>query len=157
MQSSRRSPSSIASGPRRGCVALLAVGIVLLCCLVPVSANEAAEYRGRLLVDVLQQFRDRGLDLIFSSAVVDEQLRVAAEPTASEPRAALEEILAPLGLVAEDGPGGSILILSRGAETGNLKGRVVSATRGTPIARATVRLPETGSATTTANDGSFNN
>ena len=93
----------------------LCAGVVLACGIVAglgvVLAGDESGYLDRRLVDVLGELQDGGLDLIFSSAVVDENLRVNVEPTPTEPRAMLEEMLEPLGLKAEDGPGGSILIL----------------------------------------------
>ena len=44
-----------------------------------------------------------GLDLIFSSAVVTDELEVTVEPVSTEPRAVLDEILAPLSLAARAG------------------------------------------------------
>ena len=100
---------------------LFALGVSGLACAEPADA-----YRGRRLVDVFERFRLDGLDLIYSSAVVTGRLRITVEPTASDPREILLEILPPLGLRAKDGPEGSILILPATEETGGFSGRVVS-------------------------------
>jgi hypothetical protein len=118
-------------------------------------AADEVEYRGRRLVDVLREFQDQGLDVIFSSAVVAKGLRVSVEPAASEPRAMLEEILLPLGLRAKDGPAGSILIVPSPAAVGRLKGRVLSVAGGRPVVGAAVRLLETGDSVLSDSDGSF--
>ena len=120
----------------------------------PVHATDEREYRGRPLLDVLRELQNEGLDFVFSSAVVGEELRVTVEPSRPEPRAILEEILPPLGLKAESGPAGSILILPIGP-TGALKGRVLSVAGGRPIAGATVQLPDTGHSAVSEADGSF--
>jgi hypothetical protein len=140
---------------KRVAAALLVGVLTLPVGLDSVSAAAPPEYQGRRLVDVLQELQSRGLRLIFSSAVVGEDLRVTVEPSAKEPRALLEEILEPLGLRIEDGPGGSILILPRGLRGGAISGRVLSATRGTPIVRASIRLQEAGQSTFTGPDGTF--
>ncbi len=77
----------------------------------PLFGDPSPAWRGRPLVDALEDLRARGLNLIFSSAVVTEDLVVTIEPRSTQPRAILDEILAPLGLLARDGPAGSILIV----------------------------------------------
>jgi outer membrane receptor protein involved in Fe transport len=123
--------------------------------LDPFCMADEPEYRGRRLVDVLRELRDHGLEVIFSSAVVGDDLRVSVEPSATEPRELLGEILRPLGLQARVGPAGSILILPIEHETGNLKGRVLSTAGGRPVAGASVRLGESGQEAVSAPDGSF--
>ena len=122
--------------------------------LAPLVGAEEALYRGHLLVDVLKALQERGLKLVFSSTVVDDRMRVTVEPVATDPRAILEEILAPLGLRAEDGPDGVVLIV-RAPGTIALAGRVVSSARGTPVAGAAVSIPGAQRMTTTGPDGGF--
>lgn len=118
-------------------------------------ARDDSEYRGRPLVEVLERLRARGLNLVFTTAVVREDVVVTVEPTATEPRAILEEILAPLRLRARSGPAGSILILPAEPTVGRLRGRVVSATRGLPVVGATVGVAGGTLSTTTRPDGTF--
>lgn len=66
---------------------------------------------GRPLADVLSDLHARGLNLIYSSAVVEPGMIVAAEPRSQDPRKALEEVLAPFGLEAKDDASGAILIV----------------------------------------------
>jgi hypothetical protein len=86
-----------------------AVALALLIATAPSSA--ATRYAGRPLADVLNELQHRGLNVIYSSAVVLPTLIVAEEPRATRPRAVLDEILRPLGLQAKSGAGGSILIV----------------------------------------------
>ena len=88
------------------------------------------------------------------SAVVGSDLRVTVEPSVIEPRAALDQMLAPLGLVTTHGPGGSILIVPRTLQ-GNLSGRVLSASKRTPVVGATVRIHGAGAVTVTDANGHF--
>ncbi len=128
------------------CFAPLALG-------PPLEAQETL-YRGRALVDVLKALQGRGLKLVFSSTVVDETMLVTVEPVATDPRAILDEILPPLGLRAEDGPDGVVLIVHAMGQVA-LAGRVVSSARGTPVAGATVSIPAAQRMTTTGPDGAF--
>jgi len=144
--------------PRRSAVRLVAAAVVALTCLAIATARPALaedRYRGRPLVEVLRELRERGLELIFSSAVVDRNLLVTVEPGASEPSDVLDEILRPLGLKAEPGPGGAILILPAGEETGVLRGSVLSLARGHPVAGATVLLLSSDHAGISGADGAF--
>jgi hypothetical protein len=118
----------------------LRAGLLFLPLSGLLAADGAAAYRGRGLVEVLDALRERGLNLIFSSAGVEGDLVVTVEPVNTEPRLILDEILGPLGLAAQEGPGGSILIVPAVDAKGSLRGRVLSATRNTPIAGARVRV-----------------
>ena len=95
--------------PRRGTVALLAL-LALTAGLGGLAAEE--RFRGRPLAEVLEELRARGLSLVYSSAVVTGDLAVTVEPRSRHPRAVLDEILAPLGLAAREGPAGSLLIVA---------------------------------------------
>jgi outer membrane receptor protein involved in Fe transport len=121
----------------------------------PIQADPTPAYRGRPLVEVLQELEEQGLLLIFSSAVVKPDLRVTVEPSSTEPRAILEEILGALGLEARDGPAGSIVIVAGSRVLGTLRGRVQSVARGLPIAGAVVRIPDVAGPAVTGPDGSF--
>jgi hypothetical protein len=58
-------------------------------------------YAGRPLAEVLQDLREQGLHLVYSSETVPGSLRVASEPAGSTPLAILDEVLAPHGLRAK--------------------------------------------------------
>jgi hypothetical protein len=115
------------------------------------------DYLGRPLGDVLRDLEAAGLNLVYSSAVVGDDLTVSLEPRADDPRAILDEILEPLGLATRDGPAGAILIVRAEGppEVGHVKGRVMSADRGVPVARARVRVAGTTLGATTRPDGTF--
>jgi hypothetical protein len=137
---------------------VLALGVVSIASAIGSSVTDPQPaYRGRPLAEVLLELRERGLNLIFSSSVVREDLSVTVDPESTDPRAILDEILAPLGLRAREGPGRSILIVpARSAPGGErIRGRVLSAARGTPIVRASVRVVGTTAHTTTRPDGTF--
>ncbi|MCZ6747318.1 MAG: TonB-dependent receptor, partial [Acidobacteria bacterium] len=136
----------------------LAVGLSLvLPAMGWAKADSASSYLGRPLVDVLQEFQEKGLNLIFTSAVVRDDLLVNVEPSSHEMRAILAEILPPLGLKARPGPGETLLIVSLTAagDKGTITGRVLSAVRSLPAAGATVRLAGTDMQVEPREDGSF--
>jgi hypothetical protein len=58
-------------------------------------------YAGRPLAEVLQDLREQGLHLVYSSETVPESLQVAREPAGSTPLAILDEVLAPHRLRAK--------------------------------------------------------
>jgi hypothetical protein len=101
-----------------------ALVFVLLAIAVPVTAQHAptsvpTRYAGRPLTDVLQTLQARGLRIIFTSKIVTPDMRVRVEPRDATPRAQLDEILAPHGLEARKGPGGTLQIVrAPGAGTG---------------------------------------
>ena len=76
-----------------------------------VLAQPLAHYQGRFLADALRELQSQGLRIVFSSATVTPELRVKTEPRATNPRQALDELLAPHRLQVRDGPGGVLLIV----------------------------------------------
>jgi hypothetical protein len=109
------------------CRALIVAALVALVLASATTAgDEGAVYRGRPLLEVLNELRDEGLDLVFSSAVVSDKVVVTVEPTAGDPRAVLEQILAPLRLALAEGPGGSLLVVPlRDEDAGDDAGETV--------------------------------
>lgn len=151
----RSRAAAVVPRPVRGFVVALGCVLATVWAVDAVTGAEPARYEGRRLVHVLQELRDRGLDLIYSSAVVGRELRVTVEPLSTDPRKILAAVLDPLGLRAEEGPRGSILVLPRGQEPGRVHGRVTSLVGGTPVAGAAVGLGGIGTATRSAADGTF--
>ena len=105
------------------CLVVVALSLVAgsaLVAAVPAAAQNAdapaGPLAGRPLADVLGELlpalRDDGFTLVFSSELVGVDAVVATEPVASEPRALLDELLAPLGLGVEEGPGGVLAVVA---------------------------------------------
>ncbi len=82
---------------------------LLLACLPGVA--EAAAYQGQTIEQALEQLRERGIALFYSSDLVKPWMRIEREPTATEPRALLAEILAPHGINVTDGPDGALMLV----------------------------------------------
>ena len=107
---------------------LAVLGAVVLCA-APVAAGQATHaFEGRLLTDALHRLQRSGLRIVFTSAIVTPDMRVVAEPRASNPRQQLDELLAPHGLKAVPGPRSVIQVV---------RGRTADATRSRkPVRRA---------------------
>ncbi len=138
-----------------------APALTLLAAIVlapPAPGSEPAPFRGRPLIEALQELNARGLQLVFTSSVVRPEMRVEVEPVAGSDRELLDQLLAPHGLVAQDGPGGTIVIVARAGATGaesSVSGFVRSRADGSGVAGATVLVIETGGEASTGADGGF--
>jgi TonB-dependent receptor-like protein len=82
---------------------------LLLACLPGLA--EAAAYQGQTVEQALEQLRERGIALFYSSDLVKPWMRIDREPTATEPRALLTEILAPHGITVTDGPNDALILV----------------------------------------------
>ncbi len=111
--------------------------MVLVSLPLTVGARDDGGYKGRPLTEVLAELRANGLRIVYSSAVVEDSMIVQHEPSGGDPRIVLDQILAPHGLVAKDGPGETILIVIAPPvadtlpATGEVRGRVTF--NGSPI------------------------
>lgn len=85
----------------------------VLACLMLAPAV-AASFRGLTLEQALQQLQHQGLNVLYSSDLVQSSMQVRDEPQATDPRKVLEELVAPHGLAVRDGPN-SALLLTRAA------------------------------------------
>ncbi len=142
--------------PRVGLVCALILAVLPNGLLV---ADESASYVGLPLAEALRDLESRGLEIFFSSNLVRADMLVAVEPTASEPRQILDQILDPHGLMAEAGPGGRLVVVSAPAKPASLRGLVRERTSDRPIAGVRIVVPG-GSAgesaeSFSASDGSF--
>ena len=95
---------------------------------------------GRLTIEqALRVLEQRGLDILYSSDLIQPSMRVRREPVATDDRAILQEILEPYALEAVDGPNGSLLLVRKqAAEPQSSAG----AARASPAAAAAPKLEE---------------
>ncbi len=141
----------------------LSVGIAAAEQLPTARGGDRAPFAGRRLDDALLELRSRGLKILYTSKVVRADMAVAAEPTAEAPRRILDELLAPHGLEAIDGPNETIVVVPLltapgtpgSAARGSILGTVRSRRDAAPVEGVTVRLAEPGRTTTSRADGSF--
>jgi len=117
--------------------------------------------RGMLLEEAITELERNGLTVFYSSDLVKPWSRVNVEPSASEPHAALLEILAPLQLTVQPGPDGAFLVvrdadpIEPAVSAGGIAGIVRHATSGEPVAGAAVTLATREARVVTDENGRF--
>lgn len=89
----------------------------------PPAASRPA-YAGMALPAALRALQRQGLAIVFTSELVRPEMRVAAEPTASEPRQILDQVLAPHGLRARADVGGVLVVVAGPGAAGSVEGSV---------------------------------
>ena len=85
--------------------------MVALAASLPVAPAISATLAGMPLSSAVADLERRGLAVLYSSDLVRPWMKVAAEPTASDPASVLVEILRPHGLAARPGPNGLLLVV----------------------------------------------
>ncbi|HEV8630969.1 MAG TPA: VWA domain-containing protein [Thermoanaerobaculia bacterium] len=95
---------------RRGAVVLLALALAV----AAVAQEPPRHFQGVPLIEALARLQAEGLRIIYSSDLVRPEMRVVAEPTAVWLHDVLAQLLAPHGLAARVGPGGSLLVVRAG-------------------------------------------
>jgi outer membrane receptor protein involved in Fe transport len=113
---------------------------------------------GMPLTDALLALEKRGLKLVFSSAVVRPDMTVRSEPTSRDLRSILDELLAPHGLAVEEGPGGSLVVISAAGASrasSTLRGSVRSRRALEPVPGVSIAVLERAVETVTGPDGRF--
>src|SRR5690242_3991468 len=88
-----------------------AAGLALIVVTVSACASEAPHYAGQPVQSVLESLRGQGLKLIYSSALVTPEMKVAGEPAGQSAREILDRVLEPLGLHTAPGPNESFAIV----------------------------------------------
>ena len=149
--------------PQSTSIALVLLMAALTFCATTAVAQQTEQYKGRLLVDALRALQLKGLRIVFSSATVPSDLRVSIEPRAKTARQQLEQLLAPHGLKARNGPGGTIqivraeLALKTPGEPafGAIEGLVVDALTAIRLGGVVVRIDGEKRDTRTDSSGQF--
>lgn len=97
------------------------------------------------------------MKLVFSSRIVRPDMKLASAPVSSDPRAIVDEVLAPHGLAVEEAPGGSLVVVpARGPRPpATISGVVRSRHALSPLPGVGVRVLGTGLETATGPDGRF--
>lgn len=131
---------------------IVAVGVCLVCGWGVDARDSSPE---RPLAEALEELREEGLEIFFTSRVVGPELRVVEEPGAEEPRERLRQLLNPHGLEAVEGPGGRLVVVRRQAAPATLRGTVRDRESGEPIPGVRLFVPDTGHRTWSGADGSY--
>jgi TonB dependent receptor/Carboxypeptidase regulatory-like domain/TonB-dependent Receptor Plug Domain len=137
----------------------LVLGVILMACLGPVVADDAesVRYAGRPVIDVLQALRGPGLEFIYSSELLPRTYEVKAEPASRNRLLLAREILAPHGLALSVVRPGLYAVVPAKQRVATLlvRGRVLRAQDGEPIAAARVQLRPLGASDWSNADGRF--
>lgn len=131
----------------------------------------ASPFKGRIVSEVLAEFRRQGLNLVFSDALVPRSLRVKEEPRQASPRAVVTEILAAHGLALQEEKRGALLVVksrvkpaaregpgqgpSATSEQGWIEGIVVDRATQRPVPSAVILVDATGGHVLSGEDGRF--
>lgn len=145
---------------RRRALAALAVAALGALPLGAQGAGEpdAALAAGAPLDAALGALAARGVPLVWSTLVVRPELVVLAPPAATAPRAQLDQLLAPHGLVAVAGAGGSLVVQAASATArpaAALAGEVRARGANVPLGGVALALEGTAREAVTGADGRF--
>jgi outer membrane receptor protein involved in Fe transport len=124
---------------------------------VAASPAEPAPLTGRPVIDVLQELRGPGLEFIYSSELLPRTYVVTAEPASGNRLLVAREILAPHGLALSVVRPGlyAVVPAKQRAESRMVRGRILRAEDGEPLAGARVQLLPIGAADWSGGDGRF--
>ena len=120
--------------------------ILLVILLLPLAAwaqdDTAQPLTGRPVVDVIEEFRDSGLNLAYSTNLVSEDLVIEAEPAAGKPLDVLRQVLRPHGLTIRTEAGVHLVVRfdQNGLEPGSILLIVTSKVDSQPLDRVTVDI-----------------
>ncbi|MBM3772732.1 MAG: Plug domain-containing protein [Acidimicrobiia bacterium] len=87
--------------------------LALVCATADARAQVVTRggFAGLKLEDALARLQGDGLRLIYTSQIVRTDMRVRAEPVGLSPRDVLDQLLRPHGLMARDGPAGTVIVI----------------------------------------------
>lgn len=114
--------------------------MLLLVVATAASAASGDGWRGLTVAEALDRLAELGVRVVYTDRLVTDDLRVTVEPrhdesASQEPALLLDELLRPHGLAAEPTVGGRFLVV-RASVPRVIRGRVVSALDGGPLAGA---------------------
>ena len=140
---------------------LAVLAIIALLAAPSRTIAQGTELEGLSVLDALTVLEAEGLQLIYSSDLVQPWMSVRESRESEDPAQALLDLLAPFGLTTRQGPRDSLLIVRAETvvetplQTGSLFGIVNEQNRQRPIVGATVTVTEVGRSTTTDSEGRF--
>lgn len=91
-----------------------AVSLLAGMALPAAHAGEPWPLQGKLLHSVLDELRESGLDLVYSTALVKDEMRVQREPVQQDPVEVAREILQPHGLALKQSGGIYLVVRQTG-------------------------------------------
>ncbi len=136
-------------------ITALLLGSGALSADVPEASAPTAALSGRPLAEALRQLQAQGLKVFFTTNVVRPEMRVAAEPDASDARGRLGQLLAPHGLKAKVGPKGRLVVVAAKSAVSSIHGFVRQRLSRTPLPGARILIPKTDAEAMSSGDGRF--
>lgn len=123
----------------------LVAAIALLAFVVTTSNAKAAEINERMsLVEAIEAVREEGIDVSYSSLLVEPWMRVRFTPEQTDPIEALATVLEEYGLALDATDSAGWLVVRgerpRAEQTFALRGRVIDAETGLPVNNAQIRV-----------------
>lgn len=115
-----------------------AAAVLLIICQAVLAADQGVQ--GMPLRDFIASLQREGLRIIYSTDLVREGYRVVAEPSSTDPKEALAEVVEPYGLRVTDGPAGNLLITRAEAAAPTIVVRALDAASGVAVSGARVLL-----------------
>jgi hypothetical protein len=110
----------------------------LLCLNLATAAD--TQWQGRALQDYIDWLIDQDLSVLYSSDLVLPDYTVQVEPVHSDRREALRIAIEPYGLVLDDGPGNSVLVVPDISKRTGIAVTVVDSDTNMPVPQAMVRM-----------------
>ena len=78
---------------------------------IPVAGEgRGIPYAGRPLVEVIDEFRQDGVEIVYSTSLVTDDLHVASEPEPGTPLQIMRQVLRPHGLTVRDEQGVYLIV-----------------------------------------------
>ena len=114
---------SACQGPAAHSLKALLAALLVSTGVVAGASDARAEFVGRPISDVIDEFRAQGLPFVYSSSLVPETLVVLAEPRADQPVDIVREILAPHKLTVRRESG--VILIVRDQQTASGTGSIV--------------------------------
>jgi TonB dependent receptor/Carboxypeptidase regulatory-like domain len=140
--------------------ATVVIAVLAVCTASGLAQQQSADrVENQPLADALRALQARGLRIVFTSTIITPDLRVRVEPRAKTARQQLDELLAPHGLQAIEGPRRIMQVVRATTRAdvqpsptsnGTIEGRVVDASTGVPLASVLVDVDGNSSRTNDA-------
>jgi len=140
---------------------VLTVAVLVAACSATAVAGGGlphVRFAGHSLAHALEELRARGVRLIYSAELVTPAMQVSTEPAGSTLRELLDALLEEHGLVAIEGPSGTLLVVRADGQrrpSGSVIGTVRAEDGNKPFPGVELQLDEGGEPVWSADDGSF--
>ncbi|MEW6337445.1 MAG: TonB-dependent receptor [Acidobacteriota bacterium] len=138
---------------------MIGLGALVATAAVVWGGTVAGPRAGRSLASLLDELRQEGLQIVYSTALVRPEMTVLTEPEATEPRRLLDEILRPHGLAVFEASGGQLVVVAAprtsAPPTGSIRGMIEAPIDGPLLTTVSIRVEGTPLQATVSEEGRF--